>query len=351
MKYKCQHCKYESNDKSNYNKHLRSMAHTIQQKTQKNIDPENLDDSKFICVCERKFKYASGLSKHKKLCIVANEQTEIQILKSELERMKKMQENGNEMLKEILVQNKQHVTHNTTYNISVHNYAKKNYSNAPPLKGPTDFAKLTYEDNSDLASQLTKYYNMNRLPKFLGMFIIRYYKKDNPNDQSLWSTDQSRVNYTVKELPKNGKSLWKRDQNGEKIKERVIKPLLKHITEYINKYYLTCASTDITEYTAYEMKKYSDTLIALGEIKVLISDKTDWLSDAIVKFIGSKFIMNAIDDDKEISNKEISNKKIGKEKKIKEETEEKEEDNYDTNSLEDLIKIEKITSVELIQDE
>ena len=38
-------------------------------------------------------------------------------------------------------------------------------------------------------------YENKNLHKYLGDFIIGHYKKDNPSEQSMWSSDVSRLTY------------------------------------------------------------------------------------------------------------------------------------------------------------
>jgi len=62
MAYKCEICNYESNDKSNYNRHLKSSTHIIKMNSDKH-------KKVFDCKCGKKFAYLSGLSRHKKNAI------------------------------------------------------------------------------------------------------------------------------------------------------------------------------------------------------------------------------------------------------------------------------------------
>jgi uncharacterized Zn-finger protein len=62
MTYNCEICNYESTDKSNYNRHLKSSMHTIKINS-------NRPKKGFDCKCGKKFAYLSGLSRHKKNAI------------------------------------------------------------------------------------------------------------------------------------------------------------------------------------------------------------------------------------------------------------------------------------------
>jgi hypothetical protein len=66
--FNCKTCDYITNNKFDYNKHLLTLKHI-----NNNNDNENSQKlakiAKTICVCGKEYKYASGLSAHKKKCI------------------------------------------------------------------------------------------------------------------------------------------------------------------------------------------------------------------------------------------------------------------------------------------
>ena len=163
-----------------------------------------------------------------------------------------------------------------TYNISIKKYIQQNYSDAPPLEQLANYSLLQYKNNrnnrndrnnndeccdndcdnnndcdddydncdddrdddndDDFISTLSYNYNNNALHKYIGDFIIKYYKKDNPSQQSMWTSDMSRLTYVIKELLSTNESIWNRDYKGIKTKKYVIDPILKYIKDYIDDY-------------------------------------------------------------------------------------------------------------------
>jgi hypothetical protein len=90
--------------------------------------------------------------------------------------------------KMVPINNTTNNTNNTTnYNLSVKNYIQKKYPNAPALKGVTDYSQLLYK-NYTLMDTLVYNYENNNLHKYIGNFIIKCYKKDNPAEQSMCQT-------------------------------------------------------------------------------------------------------------------------------------------------------------------
>ena len=66
-KYQCNYCNYTSDNKKDYSRHLSTDKHIM-------ISNDNVNDNKLpinkqnICDCGNEYKYASGLSRHKKKC-------------------------------------------------------------------------------------------------------------------------------------------------------------------------------------------------------------------------------------------------------------------------------------------
>ena len=54
MKYICKICEYDTNHKSNFNRHLKTKKH--------------MNMAKLNCMCGKKYKTKNGLWKHKKNC-------------------------------------------------------------------------------------------------------------------------------------------------------------------------------------------------------------------------------------------------------------------------------------------
>jgi hypothetical protein len=301
MKYNCECCKYATDNKSNFNKHLKSATHNRKNNNKKTVNPKstlNVDhkstkikQKKLICHdCGGKFGYRQSLSRHKlNSCPNKNKQEETEELREEITILK------SEIGKLVeLVSNSKMITNiNNTYNISVKNYIQQNYPNAPALKGINDYSKLTYKDYK-LLDTLIYHHNNNNLHKYLGNFIIAHYKKDNPAEQSIWSSDTSRLTYIISELLSNKKSVWNHDYKGTKVKEYILKPFLEYIRDYISDYF---ANIEVKK------NKYDDIMkiereckyrLNVANIAELIDNNS--LIDEIIRYIAPYF---CIDKDKD----------------------------------------------------
>jgi len=223
--YECNKCNYKTYDKSNFNKHMKSIKHRQKSISVVEIAPQDTNDvSKILCsYCKMSFSRKSSLTRHQKVCV--GKQIEIEKLKVELECMK----SENKELKQYIKNTKP-----TTYNISVKKLVQQNYPDAPHLAMLENYGVIHENEDIDFTRDLIYFYKKNKLNAYLGDIIIKYYKKEDPKDQSLWSTDSSRLKYIIKELIASKKSMWSEDDKGLKINKYIIKPLLKYIHEYIN---------------------------------------------------------------------------------------------------------------------
>ena len=71
-KYYCKKCDFLTSNKKDFNRHLLTRKHNLDNKDNKRIIQKNPNYNCYECtVCGKKYKYASGLSKHKKKCMQA----------------------------------------------------------------------------------------------------------------------------------------------------------------------------------------------------------------------------------------------------------------------------------------
>ena len=118
-----------------------------------------------------------------------------------------------------------------TVSISALKYANEKFKNTPALLPIDNFNinNLDFnneEDKKQLVEILIYNAKQKSLDKLLGDHIIKYYKKENPEEQSFHTTDCSRLNYIVRDLMENALT-WSVDKCGLKICKDIVKPLIK----------------------------------------------------------------------------------------------------------------------------
>jgi hypothetical protein len=158
------------------------------------------------------------------------------------------------------------------------NYANTYYKEAVPLKEHSiGLEGLKINEGDNLFQILIQYYKDKSLHKLIGDFIISIYKKENPGEQSMWSTDVKRLNYIIRSLCASidsdilrddslKKCIWEVDKSGVKITEYIINPIIKEINNLIIK--------EMEKYTLeyLQIKKINDFLILYDVIKQISDD-------------------------------------------------------------------------------
>ncbi len=288
MSYYCDTCDYKTEDKRNYHKHTKTKTHlkknvikpkncTLSESSDDNnyLHHDNELSSKkytpdlaiFCCNnCKKNFSQKSNLSRHRKKCDLVNIdinnikelQLKLEFAEKEKEMLKKIELEKDNLIKEKsellnkfmnnanTIINKAHdnskITTQAMQNISMSalKYANEKFKVAPVLLPIDNFNinNLDFknkEDREQLLEVLIYNAKLKSLDKLIGDHIIKNYKKENPKDQSIHTTDCSRLNYLVRELFENVPS-WEVDKNGIKICSKIIKPLIDKCIELLLEY-------------------------------------------------------------------------------------------------------------------
>jgi hypothetical protein len=107
--------------------------------------------------------------------------------------------------------------------------------NAPELK------ELTHEKAQDMLIRENRLYDYlmrhneeNTLDQYIGEIILKYIKKENPEEQSVWNSDVSRLTYLIRDIVDESPT-WLRDPNGAMFNTKIIMPVINEITNYLYK--------------------------------------------------------------------------------------------------------------------
>jgi hypothetical protein len=285
MNHYCKICKYSTNSLYNYKRHINSKIHKeneimtfecfdcnkkfvyetaynnhIQKYHKKNeINPINILTKMLLLEQENKFLKEKNEIENKLL----KEKTEILIEKNELE-VKLLRENKKELSKtkdkhiEYLQQTNietSRMAHSSQ--LSAINFASMYYNKPIGMIGvdkkeqyidkglrKLPDMKRWIKNKPELADQyvaekLIVLYSNDKFIDYICSVIHNAYKTEDPIDQTIWSTDVSRLVYIVRSTIENENKLenkWEYDKKGIKIKQSIIDPLLDEVQDIINKY-------------------------------------------------------------------------------------------------------------------
>jgi hypothetical protein len=154
-----------------------------------------------------------------------------------------------------------------------------NYKTTPPLKKITDkecikTLRLIYKiplkrpNNYLLEEELVRNYIQEIFIDKITKTILELVNYKKPQTQPIYNTDSTRYNYVIKHTEDN----WNVDKAGVKFTEFVIKPLLNHINDLLQKYIKTnFTNTKVYGKTAEEIRdhftKYNNTLNLCRDIE------------------------------------------------------------------------------------
>jgi hypothetical protein len=295
-RYKCVECSKIFNDRSNANKHIKSI-HTVEKKSDKNkTDIGKSKTLEFIDVLE---KMPDKKESFRLLKIFLDTKSELDNetkrreneIKQRDDEIKQIYKQENEYHKK-LANNAGNIVNNT---ISAFACAVKNYKDAPKLKYlDSETAKnlLCQEkingkviklDNNKTAEYMAKLSEQKILPKHLSNTLVEQYKSCNPKEQSVWTTDASRMKMIVK-MNDN----WIRDSNGKIVNEHMIVPLLNEMIKIIDQYNIS-NGMNIDKMKPDQEMKYAEVAMKILDIKSDISSEK--INKEILRCLIPEFIM------------------------------------------------------------
>ncbi|ARF08598.1 hypothetical protein Catovirus_1_648 [Catovirus CTV1] len=295
MKYNCDICNFETDNRSTWSRHKKSKKHAENLsilETRKNdtiININNIKKEHEIELLKEKLrnlenqlvKTESQLTETKQhyesqlLISKKHYESHIETLKTENNFQKQLINSAGGMIQK---------------SMNTFSYLLQNYNNAPCLNSLNDYSVIS-NNNDYLIKELILHHNKNKLDKYLGDFIVKHYKKDNPELQAMWNSDTDRLNYIIRELYNinNNEKIstqWIVDRKGLKMTQQVINPLLEYITN-LNTNYLKHQQKINEESLSHCTEKVMKDMCTIASINNDI--KNNILSKEINKYIAPYF--------------------------------------------------------------
>lgn len=297
VKYNCNICKYETDKKTDYSRHNKSKRH-LEKVEEKNIESklnptriQHESDNKFVCIyCNNKYSTQSNMSKHMKKCaniVVIEKETAIVNVKAEhmVEKLELLEKRNKELEKQLDTYETMLKSMSTPQTINNFNYICNNYPDTPALEGQKSYSNMIESKKLTLMDIISMYYYDKKLVPFLGDYITRLYKKEEPKNQSLWATDISRLTYIISESCKKKGNVWTYDKKGTRIKKVIIEPALNFIRDNLVAYCQDNGGSSDSHTLKYM-------IAANGTIELI--DSGDLAND-IAKYIAPEFAVKQIE--------------------------------------------------------
>lgn len=190
---------------------------------------------------------------------------------------------------------------NNNKSISTFNFINNNYKDAEQIEPMTmekfiENNDIKYARKNDENDENDKpyeekfiedviYSHRNKiLHQYLGDTIIRIYKKTNPYEQSIWTTDASRLKYVIRSEP----SRWTVDCMGHNTCKMLIDPLLESLDKSLTQYNINyCIEDGKSDYTYEQQEKMMRDNLSILEIRKQIELKK--LHTDILKYMAPFF--------------------------------------------------------------
>ncbi len=329
MKYGCKPCNYQSDNKTNFLKHKQSEKHMQNDKIFEKSELDNVISEilQYMCeYCDKPHTTVASLVCHEKTCsnkklITQKYETIITKLKKECEvkintisakcdsletQIKLLEKNivSRDDMIEMLTMYKDDMK---SVSVSALQYITHNY--APPaikVLKLEEYPKLEYmielldNNETNFVREIIFQADNENLHKYLGAIIVKLYKNDDPNQQSMWNSDVSRLSYLMREKI-GDKDAWTADKSGVKILEFVIKPFLQYILSLIKNHVNNIKPKDGASFK--QIDDANDETHKCIKIQQRIEDNKPDLSSPINKYIAPYFFLSQKNNLEQITEK------------------------------------------------
>lgn len=309
MIYDCNKCNFTTNKTSTWYSHLKSKKHlkfdlndeneiknilTNQNNftLQKEIDSLKEKITFKEKLIEEKVENYNKLLEAKDKLIQEKENSLINIKEQYVDHIKTLKKE-NEFQKELINETGGIIKES----MNTMSFVIKNYKDAPSLE-KCDYS-IFFINKEKFIKDMAYYNKNNIIEQQLGNIIISKHKKQNPEQQSIWSTDSSRQNYLIKqnnvEISKDNKkeiikkgSEWIRDKAGTKMTKTIISPLLNSVKQ-LNDEHIKETNNKISkgEMNIDSQCKSIEYMMEMSNINTKIKNET--LAKGINKYIAPHF--------------------------------------------------------------
>lgn len=314
----------ESNDKTKLKEDCLKEKQPRKIKQIKNIsDSENskekhddFNESKHISL----IKNITNINECKQImtAIVTELENTIKQLKTENETLKltsdkmlniidKMTNSNGELHSNLMINNTKADTIINNSVINVQNYVNDNYTDVKPIMvlRPSKITKMLKNDikyknsvkDRTIEDYLIYYESKYALHIHLSDIIVKEYRKDNPHDQQIWSTNIKTLTFIIRKIL-NDSGVWSKDVHGVDVTSKIIRPFLNEIQNILIKYVKNTNDILDTEEELEEVEQQYNNIELANRIISNINNKK--LHKQILKTIAEKFQLRFDEENKNL---------------------------------------------------
>ncbi len=250
----CEKCNYSTSSKKDYNKHLLTRKHKLQQNTTNLSQKSPQEENEYICECGKSYTYRGSLHNHKKKCsFLHNELVNINVdntknnnknpdyndlickllqdNKEMRELLKDQQDHHNKEMKDLLpkIGNNNTTNNNTQFNINV--FLNEECKDAINL---SDFIAQLSIELKDLVSVAE-----NGFIEGIGQTICQGLKQLSIYERPIHCTDKKRDTLYIKESDN-----WSKDTTEHELMKNAIQKLKKRNMKQISELLTSSENSD-----------------------------------------------------------------------------------------------------------
>lgn len=223
--YVCDHCHKSIIDRGNYYRHKKRCHVKIEEEKNYYI---NSQQEKILYLEKTNTEYIKTIDELK---------SKIAELSGKIDTANNNINNNNNTLISTLCKNMefmQDVSKTTlTKSMDALTFLMNHRKKAPELKQLTnENVQAILKSENRLYDYLLFYNEENMLDQYVGKIILKHIKKENPDDQSIWNSDVSRLTYIIRDVV-NSSPTWLRDPKGALFNEKIITPIINELKEYL----------------------------------------------------------------------------------------------------------------------
>ena len=212
IKYFCEKCNYITYKKSDFNKHLLTAKHKMDDKW---MTEKVSNKDQFKCLCGKQYKYRQGLHKHQSKCVIINKPEEIDYKDMFLKIMKQ----NSELMTQVtdLIPKVGNTINNNNFNINI--FLNEECKDAITLN---EFIKKIEVSLNNLIITQNK-----GLTEGVSDIFIENMNKLSIHERPMHCTDIKReIVYIKSDVEEGNNSIWKVDNENKELKN-VLKEVSK----------------------------------------------------------------------------------------------------------------------------